>query len=190
MSSQLDPKQLRRCFAQFATGVTVVTTRAEGAVHGLTVNSFTSVSLDPPLVLVSIDERTRARTLLDGRPFTVNVLAYDQQELALHFAGAAPALADIAWEEGATLPRLAGCIAYLECSPWRAYEGGDHTLFLGRVERHEAADGEPLVFFQGRFQPVERAAARPVGPWDWAHGTGWLGDEPLFNPCAGAAART
>jgi len=131
-----------------------VTCRDGERVHGITVNSFTSVSLEPPLVLVSIARSARACELLAGRPFAVNILRAHQRDLALHFAGKPQEGLGIPWEAGRLAPRLAGCLAYLECSPWQAYDGGDHVLYLGRVEEFSYGDGEPLVFFAGVLGPL------------------------------------
>ena len=148
----MNTRELRNCLGRFATGVTVVTCRGEDGYHGLTVNAFTSVSLEPPLVLVSIDRRNRAERFLRGAPFTFNVLAADQEREALHFAGRSQDDLQIEWEEGRLAPRLARWLAYIECSPWREYDGGDHTLFLGKVEEFAYRDGAPLVFYAGEFR--------------------------------------
>ncbi|MDT7601733.1 MAG: hypothetical protein QOK26_3810, partial [Pseudonocardiales bacterium] len=83
----VDPRELRSCLGHFATGVTVITCDGDGTPHGATVNAFSAVSLDPPLVLVSLDRKSKACKYLDGRPFTVNVLTEPQDDVALHFAG-------------------------------------------------------------------------------------------------------
>jgi flavin reductase (DIM6/NTAB) family NADH-FMN oxidoreductase RutF len=148
----VDPRQLRTCLGHFATGVTVVTLECDGHPHGATVNAFAAASLDPPLVLVSLDHGTKACRFLEGNVFTVNVLRKGQDDLALHFSGR-PAYAEVRWapRNGTLAPRLAGTLAYLACTPWRSYEGGDHTLFLGRVEEYAYFGGEPLLFYKGRF---------------------------------------
>ncbi|MCC3777752.1 flavin reductase family protein [Streptomyces sp. UNOB3_S3] len=152
-------RRLRTCLGHFATGVTVVTCEVGGAPHGATVNAFTAVSLDPALVLVSLARESRAARHLGGRPFTVNVLAEEQEELALRFAGR-PGAAEPRWERPAAglAPRLAGALATVSCAPWAAYDGGDHVLFLGRVEEFAHRDGRPLVFYQGEFQRLGRPA--------------------------------
>lgn len=154
----MNTRELRNCLGRFATGVTVVTCRAEDGYHGLTVNAFTSVSLEPPLVLVSIDRRNRAERLLKGAPFAVNVLAADQEKEALHFAGRPQDDLRIEWKQGRLAPRLARSLAYIECSPWREYDGGDHTLFLGHVEEFAYRDGAPLVFFAGEFRALNHGS--------------------------------
>ncbi|WFB06102.1 flavin reductase family protein [Streptomyces sp. LX-29] len=153
----IDPRRLRTCLGHFATGVTVVTCDAGGVPHGATVNAFTAVSLDPALVLVSLHRDSKAARHLGGRPFTVNVLHEAQHDLALHFAGRAPAPVTPHWEPSAPglAPRLAGSLATLACSPWAEYDGGDHVLFLGRVEEFaHRADAGPLVFHQGGFRAL------------------------------------
>lgn len=157
----IDPRELRTCLGHFATGVTVVTCEADGAPHGATVNSFTAVSLDPPLVLVSLHRDSRAARLLEGRPFTVNVLAEEQAALARHFAGRGGA-GTPRWipSPAGLAPRLAGSLATVSCTPWAAYDGGDHLLFLGRVEEFAVRrDGRPLVFYRGEFPRLGPAAA-------------------------------
>ncbi|WP_372462734.1 flavin reductase family protein [Sinomonas notoginsengisoli] len=143
----------RGSLGRFATGVAVVGFDGATKRHGITVNSFTSVSLEPPLVLVSIARSTRAHDELAGRPFTVNVLGAEQVALALHFAGK-PGLAsdeEPLWVEGPTAPRLTRPLAYFECTPWAAYDGGDHTLYLGEVLDFGYRSGDALAFQGGRF---------------------------------------
>ncbi|PRX44621.1 flavin reductase (DIM6/NTAB) family NADH-FMN oxidoreductase RutF [Prauserella shujinwangii] len=151
---RVDPRALRNCLGHFATGVTVVTCEADGAPHGATVNAFTAVSLDPPLVLVSLDRDTKACKYLDDRPFTVNVLREKQDDVALHFAGR-PMTEAPAWErpsDDTLAPRLAGSLATIACAPWRSYDGGDHVLYLGEVREFEFHGGDPLVFYLGGFR--------------------------------------
>lgn len=139
----------RGSLGRFATGVAIVTFDGPSKRHGITVNSFTSVSLEPPLVLVSIARKTKAHNELAGRPFTVNILGAEQQALALHFAGR-PGV-EPEWVEGPTAPRLARPLAYFECKPWAAYDGGDHTLYLGEVVDFDYRSGDALAFQGGRF---------------------------------------
>lgn len=151
----LEPTQLRASLSRFATGVAVVSYRVEGGVRGLTVNSFTSVSLAPPLVLVSVARSARATGYLGRVPFTVNVLNAAQRDLALHFAGRPRVPLHVPWQPtGDDLaPTLPGALATFQCQPWHSYDGGDHRLFLGRVMQAAArGDGEPLLFDRGRFR--------------------------------------
>ncbi len=143
---------LRSCLGRFATGVAVVSFDGPDGRHGITVNSFTSVSLDPPLVLVSVAKRARAHDALRGRPFTVNVLGAEQEAIARRFAGGDEV--PLHWVEGEHAPRLAGVLAHLECKPWRAYDGGDHTLYLGEVADFDFRDGDALAYLTSRFTTV------------------------------------
>lgn len=149
----VDPRQFRHCLGHFATGVTVVTCEVDGQPHGTTVNAFAAVSLDPALVLVSLSRRTKASTCLKGRPFVVNVLRERQDHLARHFAGQ-PVMTSVEWVPTAQgrPPRLAGSLAYFDCEPWQTYDGGDHQLFLGEVTHYEFHNGDPLVFYRGKFR--------------------------------------
>ncbi len=129
--ANLDTVSLRSCLGRFATGVTVVTFQGPFAPHGITVNSSTAVSLEPPLVLVSVARGARSHDALTGRAFCVNVLGAEQEAVARQFAGTdrGPAVC----KDGAVVPRLASVLAHVECRPWRDHECGDHTLFIGEV---------------------------------------------------------
>jgi flavin reductase (DIM6/NTAB) family NADH-FMN oxidoreductase RutF len=141
---------LRSCLGRFATGVTVVTFDDGAGRHGFTANSFTSVSLEPPLVLVSVARRAHAHDRLAGTPFTVNILASEQEWLARRFAGGDSEI-EPRWRDGSRAPRLEHVLAWIECLPWRSYDGGDHTLFLGEVVDFDHRDGEPLAYLTSRF---------------------------------------
>ena len=149
-------ERLRSCLGRFVTGVTVVTFDGGGRRHGITVNSFTSVSLDPPLVLVSVARTARSHDALHGRPFCVNVLGAEQEDVARAFAGGGDAVPS--WHESADPPRLSNVLAHLSCRPWRAYGGGDHTLFLGEVTGYAYRDGDALAYANSRFTTVAEPA--------------------------------
>jgi flavin reductase (DIM6/NTAB) family NADH-FMN oxidoreductase RutF len=177
-----DPRQLRACLGHFATGVTVVTLEHDGQPHGATVNAFTAVSLDPPLVLVSLEHRTKACRLLPETMFTVNVLREEQNDLALHFSGR-PARTEVRWapRNGLFAPRLLNSLAYLACTPWRSYDGGDHTLFVGKVEEYAYFGGEPLLFYRGRFSHLGPDSEN--SPWIGSLDSpeaGWLLPVPAY----------
>jgi flavin reductase (DIM6/NTAB) family NADH-FMN oxidoreductase RutF len=151
-----DPRiALRRTLGMFATGVTVITTRQGGQVHGMTANAFMSVSLEPPLVLVSVDRRTKMCTLLhEGRTYGVSVLCATQSQLSDRFAGriddGAP---DPRFEVIHDTPLVEGALAHFVANVTRSYWGGDHSLFLGRVEYARYSEGEkPLLFHGGRYE--------------------------------------
>ncbi len=150
----MDVRELRNCFGQFATGVTVVTWKDdEGERHGITVNSFTSVSLDPALVLVSIAKNAKACKALKNRSFAINVLSESQESYAWQFAGRPDENLVVEWEDEDTnrIPRLKDALATFECTPWAEYEGGDHILYLGKVENFSYSDADSLLFFRGKF---------------------------------------
>ncbi len=156
-----DPKALRRALGAFATGVTVVTAcDLQGRRHGLTVNSFASVSLDPPLVLWSQAVIAPSHGVFQQvGHFAVNVLAEDQSDLSARFSRAGEdKFAGLSVDTGiGGVPLLPGCAARFECSVYQRYPGGDHTIYVGRVERFGRTDLAPLIFGNGRY-----LAGRPL----------------------------
>ncbi|GGQ18344.1 flavin reductase family protein [Streptosporangium pseudovulgare] len=157
-----DAKALRRAFGAFATGVTVVTTGGP-VPHAMTANSFTSVSLDPPLVLVCIDRGTVMHQCLSMTGFFgVSVLGARQEKEARHFANRYRPMGmaqfdPVEWLTGELtgVPLIAGTVARFECELWRSYDGGDHTIFIGKVLGMEhQADGDGLLVYRGQFQEV------------------------------------
>jgi flavin reductase (DIM6/NTAB) family NADH-FMN oxidoreductase RutF len=148
------PRRLRDALGAYPTGVTIVTTRgADGRPVGLTVNSFASLSLEPPLLLWSLANRSPSlRAFRSAGHFAVNVLGADQAALARRFAD--PAVVDkfdgVALAAGPA-PVIDGALAWFVCAARDAIETGDHTLFIGRVETHVAHDGQALLFHRGRF---------------------------------------
>ena len=144
----------RRTLGMFATGVTVLTTRVGEQVHGMTANAFMSVSLQPPLVLVSIDRRARLGALLhQGTRFGVSVLEARQTGLSDRFAGrVADDLPEATFEVVHETPLVEGALAHLVARVVRSYWGGDHSLFLGQVEFARYGEGRPLLFHGGRYE--------------------------------------
>jgi flavin reductase len=159
-------RELRSCLSHFATGVTIVTYAIDGQYFGATVNSFTSVSINPPLVLVCLNKNAKAATLIKGRSFTVNVLAASQKDHALHFAGRPQPHLDLAFHETPSGLRLEHCLAYINCDPWRIYDAGDHIIVLGCVSDIEMAGEEPLLFYRGEFRTVSGVLFDSAGPSD------------------------
>lgn len=149
------PKHLRKCLSRFTTGVTVVTYATDEGARGLTMNSFTSVSLEPPLILISLARHTRACNGIEGKPFAINVLRSDQMDVALQFAGKPQTGLRLRWDHNdptnPLAPSLADAVAVFQCLPWRRYDGGDHILHLGEVIHAETRHGDPLVFSDGGF---------------------------------------
>lgn len=159
-AERFDRRDFRRALGQFATGVTVVSTRAkDGRPVGITVNSFSSVSLDPPLVLWSLSRQASSfADFVGASHFAINVLAASQHHLSRQFS---TPLRDkfegVECLEGvAGCPLLKGTTAHFVCRNVRQYEGGDHVIFLGEVEEYKWNDGEPLVFHSGRYRVATR----------------------------------
>lgn len=149
-------RDLRNAMGRFATGVAVVTASTPGHPPiGMTINSFSSVSLEPPLVLFSIDKKAHSLTRFrEAEDFAINVLAGHQRELSARFTRPLSAnWDDIELRKGSGgAPLLSGAVAWFECVPWAAYDGGDHLIFVCRVVGFTLReDGEPLVFFAGRY---------------------------------------
>ena len=160
VAERFDRRDYRRALGQFATGVTVVTARAaDGRRMGVTVNSFSSVSLNPPLILWSLSRQTPSfNDFTNVTHFAVNVLEAHQHHLSRQFS--TPLLdkfADVEFVEGAHgLPILTGVIAQFTCRKVRQYDGGDHVIFVGEVEQYKYNDGEPLVFHSGSYRIATR----------------------------------
>ena len=155
-----DSRKLRDTFGRFATGVTVVSTvNGSGEFFGLTANSFTSLSLDPPLVLFCLDYKALSfDTFRETSHFVVNVLGEDQEELSAHFARSSVdkwnGVDYETWKTGC--PVLPESIAVLECLTVARHEGGDHLIIIGQVERirYDESETKPLLYFKGRYGAI------------------------------------
>lgn len=145
----------RKVLGHFASGVTIITTcDADARPTGLTASAFSSVSLDPPLVLICVDHKSQSHPHIKERGcFAVNILSAEQQAISRKFAssrldkfdGVPHTISDL------TLPLIDGAIAQLECTTVSVHVEGDHTIFVGRVERARVASGEPLLYFCGQY---------------------------------------
>ena len=154
----LDSRDFRRCLGQYATGVTVVTTLSGGWPVGVTANSFSSISLDPPLISWAISRRSRSFSAFESaKHFAVNFLASDQIHLSRRFASRDhEKFAGVEWASGRDgAPLLAGAVAHLECGCEASHAGGDHLILIGRVRRYALFDAEALLFAQGRYGVAE-----------------------------------
>jgi flavin reductase (DIM6/NTAB) family NADH-FMN oxidoreductase RutF len=157
-------EEFRTAMGCFATGVTVITVDHENEVHGMTANAFTSVSLDPLLVLVCVDHRARTHAHLHARKrFGVNVLAENQGAISEYYARPVATHQHAEQEVGARFDRtphgtpvLHGALAYLECRLETAQDAGDHTIFIAEVEDVLVREGDPLLYY--------RAGYRTIGP--------------------------
>jgi flavin reductase len=157
-------QDFRQVMGRFATGITVVTMpQPGGGYHGITVNSFTSVSLTPPLVLICIDKKTEAHKILPQvGHFCVNILTEDQEYLSNRFAGREPynltPFAGLNMTVGTTgSPIFTDGLGFADCKIVAAYDGGDHTIFLGEVldiGYNDASDANPLLYFQSRYETL------------------------------------
>ena len=149
-----DPRGFRRALGHFATGVTIITAQCDGQLAGMTANSFSSVSLDPPLILWSIGKSSQSLGLFErADSFAINVLASDQMDLASRFARSGPdKFIGVEWHPGVGgAPCLPGASATFECTKHSVVDAGDHFVWLGKVERYTRAEREPLLFSHGRF---------------------------------------
>lgn len=151
-------RAFRACLGQFATGVTVVTCRsAAGHRCGITANSFSSVSLDPPLILWNIARESNSlKDFLAAEHFAVHILASSQESLSRHFARTDHTLFDdVAYSDSRHgVPLLPNCMAVFECSTHATYEAGDHHIILGEVDCFSWERAEPLVFFSGSYREL------------------------------------
>ena len=184
--SGIDPIELRRCLGSFVTGVTVITILDEGgAPIGMTANSFNSVSLDPPLIVWSL--RTNARAFpaySSAKRFIVNILSEDQVDISNRFAkSGTDRFEGVAITPGIDgVPLIDGCAAHLECRTEATYPGGDHLLFLGRVERIVGSGRKPLAFGAGKYMvvhPYDNSMSTGVGSGNVAS----LNAVHLARPC-------
>lgn len=163
----LDAQRFRKALGSFPTGVCLVTTIADdGKREGMTINSFASVSLAPPLILWSIrDDARSASAFLTSRSFVLSVLAANQADLAMHFARPTPdkfQSCEDAFEPGMdACPRLRHSVATYECTVYSRHQEGDHTILLGRVQEFSASDQAPLLFHAGKMGSMQELAVLP-----------------------------
>ncbi len=155
-----DQRNFRDALGAFATGVTIVTaTTPQGERLGVTANSFNSVSLDPPLVLVSLARNLRSfQAFEQATHFAVNLLTRRQQDLCMRFARPGEEKwAGLAAEQGVTgAPLIPGRLAHFECSTWARYDGGDHLILVGEVQGYAGpVEEEPLIYFRGSFPGLQ-----------------------------------
>src|SRR5215470_2390427 len=154
----IDQQEFRRVLGHFAAGVTIVTTVGDdGAPYGLTATAFTSVSLEPLLVLVCVDKRSESHPHFHtSQLFAVNFLACGHEDISRRFAvSGGDKFTGLAMRRGATgAPILSEALGHLECRTVNVVDAGDHTIFLGQVESADARDGEPLVYFRGSYRKI------------------------------------
>jgi flavin reductase (DIM6/NTAB) family NADH-FMN oxidoreductase RutF len=153
----------RYVLGHFASGVTVVTTTdADDRPAGLTASAFTSVSLDPPLILICVDHKSQTYpALLERGRFAINILGVEQSDVSRRFASITLDKFDaITWHMSPFgLPLIDGALAHLECTTANTHVEGDHTIFVGLIEHATATDGEPLMYFRGKYQRLREEGA-------------------------------
>jgi flavin reductase (DIM6/NTAB) family NADH-FMN oxidoreductase RutF len=154
----MDERLFRDAMGKFATGVTVILTEAGGAPHGMTANAFMSVSLDPKLVLISIKENARMLSKIqESKTFSVNILSSEQEDISKIFAGQ---LKDqqVSFGRLADMPVIPDALAQVACEVSAEYVEGDHTLFIGKVKDITIKDGDPLLYYAGKYRNLETLA--------------------------------
>ena len=175
----------RRTLGMFATGVTIITTQDAEQVHGMTANAFMSVSLRPPLVVISVDRRAKMHALLhEGRRYGISVLADEQRGLSDRFAGrTSEGPEEVEFELVHETPLVRGALAHLVARVVRSNWGGDHSLFVGQVEYARYGEGQPLLFHGGRYEHLlERAPVFSSLPPEILAAITAEGEERSFQP--------
>ncbi|HKA56155.1 MAG TPA: flavin reductase family protein [Candidatus Binatia bacterium] len=151
----IDARELRNVMGHFVTGVTVITTRdTAGKPFGLTANAFSSLSLDPPLVLICVDKTVDCYACFEGsRVFAVNFLSEEQEHLSRRFATKGiEKFEGLAYKTGECgAPLLEGAMGHIECKLINGYDGGDHTIYVGEIQSAAASGERPLLFFKGKY---------------------------------------
>lgn len=149
------PHEFRQTLGRFASGVTVVTAQHGQEKRGMTANAFVSVSLEPPLILVSVAKTAHMHAVLEQVDrFGVSVLAAGQRTISHHFAGRPDAGLDVPWLDHEGLPLIGGAVAQLVCRKAQTLPGGDHTLYVGEVEYSRYTDDDPLLYFRGQYHEL------------------------------------
>jgi flavin reductase (DIM6/NTAB) family NADH-FMN oxidoreductase RutF len=150
-----DSQAQRRIMGHFATGVTVVTAYQNGDIYGMTANAVTSLSLNPPLILVAVDKSAAMHaSLTASRCFAVNILTESQEPISRRFAMRGPKeVNDLTWIKAASgAPILADALAYADCRLAEVLPGGDHDIFIGEILAGDSRNGSPLLYFCGKYR--------------------------------------
>lgn len=153
----IDDAQFKLAMSHFASGVTVVTTEVGGRLYGLTVTSFASLSLHPPLVLICVEKSVKSHdAIATSRKFAVNILAAHQAELSSRFASRSDdKFAGLEWDDGTLgVPLIANALTTIECRVHNQLPGGDHSIFVGEVVAIATREGEPLVYFRSGYRQI------------------------------------
>jgi flavin reductase (DIM6/NTAB) family NADH-FMN oxidoreductase RutF len=151
MTVPIDHRKLRSAFGQFPTGVTIIASKFGDNIHGMTANSFSSVSLDPPMLLVCVANKARMLSVVtDSGRFGISILGDDQRDISNHFARSGND-AEIRFEDFDGTPVIAGALARFACKVQASHLAGDHTIFVGEVLGCELGSGAPLLFHSGKY---------------------------------------
>ena len=154
-----DTRGFRNACGKFATGITVVTVEVDGEVHGMTANAFMSVSLDPPLIVVSVGKKAHMHKLLaQSERYAISILRQDQEAYSGHFAGFSPQDFVPVFDTRHNHPVVANAIAYFVTRLHEAHEAGDHTLYIGQVEYFESNEQAPILYYEGKYRLIEAVA--------------------------------
>lgn len=152
-------EEFRAALGRFASGVAVVTTKDDsGKLFGITVSAFCSVSLEPPLILVCIEKRAGSHhAFQESKAFVVNILREDQQSVSNHFAShLEDKFANVEYDTGIEkLPVLRNCLVNLECRLHDSHESGDHTIFIGQIEKATVSEENPLIYWHGKYREIK-----------------------------------
>lgn len=152
----MDQRKFRDAMGKFATGITVVTTEIDGEVHGITVNAFMSVSLDPMLVLVSIDETASMfDKIKNAKNYAISFLKNDQKDYSMIFANQIKEDQPIEFDRLDGQPILKDALASVSCELYDSVKAGDHMLFIGKVTDIQINDGDPLLYFGGSYRELK-----------------------------------
>lgn len=152
----IDSRAFRNVLGHFTTGVTIVTAEVAGELFGMTANAFASVSLAPPLVLVSVARTAQLHPrIAEAGRFAISILGEEHESVSAHFAGRPDPMLALEWRRHASgTPVLAGALATIDCVLERAIDVGDHTLYIGAVQAADAREGAPLVYHKGRYRAL------------------------------------
>lgn len=155
-SAEIDPREFRNCCGRFASGITIVTTQVDGAVHGMTANGFMSVSLQPPLIAVSLGHQTRLHQLLSqSMRYGISILGETHLKYSNHFAGRPDDTLTIPFIEKAGMPLMDDALAHLVARVVDIHQAGDHSLYIGQVEYLNYQDGRPLLYYAGGYNQLK-----------------------------------
>ena len=148
----MDDRRYRDTMGKFSTGVTVITAKLGKNIHGMTANAFMSVSLDPKLISISVDNRANMlHKIKSAGKFAVSILAGEQKDISMHFAGQRTRDEAVAFDLLHDVPVVKDALATIVCDVHESYIVGDHTLFIGKVFAIDLRDGSPLTFYQGKY---------------------------------------